>query len=79
MGLMGKVERNDHKGFDYSALLGAIEAEFDIIEVGGLPIRGFPPSLSATVTVVARSKGFCLRADSRAPSSSREPPLKVLR
>jgi hypothetical protein len=55
---MRKVERDDHKGFDYSALIRLIEAEFDVLKVAGLPIKPFPPSVSATVTVVARSKGF---------------------
>jgi hypothetical protein len=57
-GRMRKVERDDHKGFDYSALIRLIEAEFDVLKVAGLPIKPFPPSVSATVTVVARSKGF---------------------
>ena len=51
-----KVARDQHKGFDYRALIADIERHFDIERVEGVPSMGLPPALSLTVGIVARSR-----------------------
>ena len=55
-GQMNRVERNDHKGFDYDALIGQVARHFDLVRVEGLPWRRLPLSLSFTVCILAKSK-----------------------
>ena len=55
-GMMNRVERNDHKGFNYSSLINLIAKEFNILKISGLPLESMPPWLSPTVTIIARSK-----------------------
>jgi len=54
-GRLDKVERNEHKGFDYHRLVQQIDKHFDIVAVEGIPFRIFPPSLSFTVGIIART------------------------
>ena len=56
IGRLDAIERNEHKGFDYSTLISQIERHFDIVRVDGLPFLWLPPSLSFTVGIVARSR-----------------------
>lgn len=55
-GQMHKVERNDHKGFDYDALIRQIQQHFDLVRIEGMPIPYLPISLSFTVCILAKSK-----------------------
>jgi hypothetical protein len=56
LGRMHRVERNDHKGFDYAALARQIGQHFDVVRIEGMPISFLPVSLSFTVCILARSK-----------------------
>lgn len=55
-GQMHKVERSDHKGFDYAALARQIEQHFDLVRMEGMPMPYLPVSLSFTVCILAKSK-----------------------
>jgi len=55
-GRMDRVERSEHKGFDYAQLVRQIERYFDVVRVCGLPFGLLPPSLSFTVGIIAKSK-----------------------
>jgi len=52
----GRIERNQHKGFNYSDLLKTVEEYFVIERVVGLPRLGLPPIISFGVGVIARPK-----------------------
>ena len=56
LGLLGKVERNQHKGFDYHALARQIGRYFDDVRLTGLPGGVAPPFLSMTVAIIAKSR-----------------------
>lgn len=56
LGKMERVERREHKGFNYSALVKQIARRFEIVSVEGLPSRWIPAALSFSVAIVARSK-----------------------
>ena len=47
------IKRDNHKGFDYRALVREIGQRFTIGTVEGVPGTGLPPSLSPTVGIVA--------------------------
>ena len=52
-----KVERNEHKGFDYDHLIYDVRKYFDIVEVNGYPKYFFLPLfLSFGAGIVAKSK-----------------------
>ena len=50
-----KVERDDHKGFDYRHVIAEVGKRFEILEVKGLASLGLPPALAPTVGIFARS------------------------
>lgn len=54
LGRMHKVQRDQHKGFDYRALINQIERRFDILEVSGHPFSYLPTSLCFGVGIIAR-------------------------
>ena len=54
LGRSDRIERNQHKGFDYRELIRSIGSRFQIFSVTGLPRLGLPPGLSATVAIHAR-------------------------
>lgn len=56
IGRMDRVNRREHKGFDFEELISQLEQRFDIISVTGLPFRWLPPILNLTVAVHARSR-----------------------
>ena len=56
LGRTDKVERRDHKGFDWANLVQEIGRHFEVTEVGALPVRWLPPSFAFTVAIVARSR-----------------------
>jgi hypothetical protein len=50
-----KVERNDHKGFDYRNIVAEVGKRFEIVAVEGIASLGLPPALSPTVGIIAKS------------------------
>lgn len=56
LGIMDKVERNEHKGFDYVRLKEQLSQHFDIVSVESIPFGVLPTWLSFTVGIVARSR-----------------------
>jgi hypothetical protein len=52
IGRLDKVERYDHKGFDWYVLQQQLERSFVLIEKTGLQIRLIPPSLNASIGMV---------------------------
>lgn len=57
-GNMKKVARVElgHKGFDYAAFLELLSAQFEVLQVEGMPLRGMTPWLSFSVGIIARPK-----------------------
>jgi 2-polyprenyl-3-methyl-5-hydroxy-6-metoxy-1,4-benzoquinol methylase len=51
-----KVERDDHKGFDYRHIVSAVGERFEILRVDGLASFGLPAALAPTVGIFARSR-----------------------
>ncbi len=62
-GRLDKVERNEHKGFDYVQLVRQIDRYFEVTHVCGLPFSMLPPSLSFTVGIVAKSRSATATED----------------
>lgn len=58
LGRMDLVDRREHKGFDYEALIKNIEKYFDVIDVSGHPLGFLPRSLCFGIGIVAKSKGY---------------------
>ncbi|HLF16849.1 MAG TPA: methyltransferase domain-containing protein [Candidatus Thermoplasmatota archaeon] len=56
LGRSSKVRRHEHKGFDYRALLAALEARFVVTRVKGLPMRWLPRWANYSVAIVARPR-----------------------
>lgn len=56
LGRMDRVARDQHKGFDYDALISQVKKRFDIVSVSGLPFSWLPPSLNLTVAVLAKQR-----------------------
>ncbi len=56
LGRMDCIARNEHKGFDYAALVRNISDHFDIVSVESIPKKWMPLSFAFTVGIVARSK-----------------------
>ena len=50
------IERDEHKGFSYFDLIEEISNHFDIFAVEGVDPRAFPPVLSLTVGILARTR-----------------------
>jgi SAM-dependent methyltransferase len=51
-----RVERAEHKGFDYRDLAKALARRFDIVSVESVFPRRLPPPLALTVGIVARAR-----------------------
>lgn len=51
-----KIERNDHKGFDYRNIVCEIGKRFDVLSVDGISSLGLPPAVSPTVGIFAKSR-----------------------
>jgi len=58
LGRMERVERNQHKGFDYNVVINTIMNHFDVVEVTGHPLGFLPRSLCFGIGIVAKSKEF---------------------
>jgi 2-polyprenyl-3-methyl-5-hydroxy-6-metoxy-1,4-benzoquinol methylase len=54
LGRMDKVERREHKGFDYAVLLQSISKYFEIYDVSGYPFEFLPESLNFGVGIIGR-------------------------
>lgn len=52
LGNMDKVERDEHKGFNYREMIEAISTYFDIVEVSGHPITFAPAILNFGVGII---------------------------
>jgi hypothetical protein len=52
-----KVQRDDHKGFDYRHVVAEVAKRFEILEVNGLASFGLPAALAPTVGIFAKSRG----------------------
>jgi cyclopropane fatty-acyl-phospholipid synthase-like methyltransferase len=58
LGRMDRVGRDEHKGFDYDALIRQLDKRFEILEVSGHPLGGLPLWMCFGVGIVARSRGL---------------------
>jgi hypothetical protein len=56
VGRSDKVRRDQHKGFDWGALVKTMKRHFDVIEVSGHPLRLLPTWACFSVGIVARSR-----------------------
>src|SRR4051812_4714769 len=56
LGRMEQVTRDDHKGFDYSALVEQVRRYFEIVRVDSVPLNFLPKPLSMTICILAKSK-----------------------
>jgi len=56
LGRMNRVERNEHKGFDWEQLLGQLKKYFDVKEVEGIQFPWLPLSFNAQIGVVMTSR-----------------------
>jgi len=56
LGRLHKVERNDHKGFDYQVVIDAVQKHFRVIKTTPYPIRALPLALGFGIGIVAKSR-----------------------
>jgi hypothetical protein len=56
MGDMKKVERNDHKGFDWEEMIRILGGMFDILEVEGVQFKYLPKYFNAQIGIVLKSR-----------------------
>jgi 2-polyprenyl-3-methyl-5-hydroxy-6-metoxy-1,4-benzoquinol methylase len=56
LGRTDRVQRREHKGFNYRKLVAEIENHFEVIEVGGHPLGFLPPAMCFGIGVVARRR-----------------------
>jgi hypothetical protein len=56
LGRLEKVERHEHKGFDYAKLVELIRQHFKYVRVEGISPLNLPPALSLTIGIVASQK-----------------------
>lgn len=59
LGRMEGVVRDEHKGFDYAALLTQIKAHFEVLSVESIPFGWLPVPLSPGIGVIARPRTPC--------------------
>jgi len=50
------IERNEHKGFDYAALIRTLARDFSIDSIHSLPIPNLPPFTGVTIGIIAKSR-----------------------
>ncbi|EDN70406.1 Ubiquinone biosynthesis O-methyl transferase [Beggiatoa sp. PS] len=56
LGRMNKVERNEHKGFDYQLLIKDVAKYFDIYEISGIPFNFLPLFLNFQIGIIGKKK-----------------------
>ena len=58
LGLMHKVKRHEHKGFDYDLLIDNISKYFDIYKISGIPLGLLPTSLNFSVGIIGKKRNL---------------------
>lgn len=58
IGKLGKVKRDDHKGFDYEKMIEMVSKKFDIISIEPVPFHFLPTPLGFTIGIVAKKCYF---------------------
>lgn len=61
LGNTNKVERNQHKGFNYNDILVQISEYFEIIEISGHPLTFAPTCLNFGVGIIGKKKTLILK------------------
>ncbi len=56
LGRLERVERNQHKGFDWKKFVRQVEQHFEVLEVRGHPMQGLPAACCFSIGIVARTK-----------------------
>jgi 2-polyprenyl-3-methyl-5-hydroxy-6-metoxy-1,4-benzoquinol methylase len=56
LGMTSRVNRDQHKGFNYKDFIEEMGAYFDILAIESLPISFFPPWLSFGIGILAKPK-----------------------
>jgi hypothetical protein len=56
LGRMDRVRRDDHKGFDYEAVVRLIGKHFDLVEVSPYPFRRLPRWTGFGIGIVAKAR-----------------------
>jgi hypothetical protein len=56
VGRMDLVERDDHKGFDYEAIIRLIGSHFDVLHVAPYPFRRFPKWTGFGVGIIGKAR-----------------------
>lgn len=56
LGMMSRVARDDHKGFDFYALIEQLKERFDVACVENVPFRRFPLAMAFTIGIVCLPK-----------------------
>ena len=56
LGRMDRVARDQHKGFDFNALVQQLSKHFKVLEVSGHPMSFLPKSLCFSIGIVAAPK-----------------------
>jgi len=57
LGRMQKVQRDEHKGFDYDVVVAATSTYFDVIDVSPYPMRALPTAFGFGVGIIAQKRG----------------------
>ncbi|MEZ2355015.1 hypothetical protein [Caballeronia sp. RCC_10] len=70
LGRMDRVKRNEHKGFDYAALVRQMRKYFDIVEVSGHPFGFLPARLCFSIGIIAKPKQASTSADMKASGAT---------
>ncbi len=55
-GRMEKVQRHEHKGFDYDLIIKNVAKYFDIVELSSYPLRALPKGWSFGVGIIGRKR-----------------------
>ena len=56
IGRMDKIQRHEHRGFDYSVMIQSAARFFDILDVSPYPIHFLPDSIGFGVGIVGKAK-----------------------
>jgi hypothetical protein len=56
LGRTDKVQRHEHKGFDYNVVVAAVAKYFDIVEVSSYPFRLLPKGFSFGVGIIGKKR-----------------------
>lgn len=56
LGRLDRVERDQHKGFDWKKFVRQVERHFEVLEISGHPMQGLPAACCFSIGIVARTK-----------------------